>query len=357
MSSTSPVQIYSEFQNLEEVIVGRAYPAEAFDFHQDLELREGLSRILSETEEDILTLVALLEKRGIKVRRPEMLLSLSEEGKPRKFKLGRFDFTFPNHPLMPRDTTLVAGQDLIQTYTKSHGRYLENWAYYDLFKEYFEQGARWLSMPPPFLEGNPADYRGVEDKKLYFHAANFLKCGRDIFYSQPTGPYWNGKGTASGLDWFRSVLGDRFRLHPAPCAGHLDGKIALIKPGLLVTWDKSFIPEALKSWDAIVVQGKSPFPETFKKIKKQRFYGDFVKQWLAEWIGYVDETVFDVNMFSLSESAVVTNGVNVDVFRELEKHGVEPIPWTFRHQFFWDGAIHCLTLDIRRSGPQEDYFS
>ncbi|MBY0384027.1 hypothetical protein K2X05_02620, partial [bacterium] len=184
------------------------------------------------------------------------------------------------------------------------------------------------------------------------------KCGKDLFYSHPGIDEWKekGKGTPSGIEWLKREIGDGYRLHAAPCAGHLDGKIALLKPGLVIAWDPKHIPEKLKRWDLIQVHSPNPFPEYFQKIKKQRFYKDFVTQWLKEWIGYVDETVFDVNMLSVSEKVVITNGYNKDVFEKLKTFGVEAIPWNFRHQYFWDGAIHCVTLDIRRRGGLEDYF-
>ena len=30
------------------------------------------------------------------------------------------------------------------------------------------------------------------------------------------------------------------------------------------------------------------------------------------------------------------------------------VPW--RHRFFWDGGLHCITLDLVRAGTQQDYF-
>ena len=27
-----------------------------------------------------------------------------------------------------------------------------------------------------------------------------------------------------------------------------------------------------------------------------------------------------------------------------------------RHKFFFDGGIHCITLDLKRKGVQQDYF-
>jgi len=27
-----------------------------------------------------------------------------------------------------------------------------------------------------------------------------------------------------------------------------------------------------------------------------------------------------------------------------------------RHRYFWDGGLHCFTLDLRRKGHRENYF-
>lgn len=354
------LNIHTEFQPLKDVLVGAAHPPKSFDYIADPEHRSGLQRILEETEEDLLALCKIFADLGVNVRRPTRHFPVGENNQPKIYDLGLFRYTFPNHPLMPRDTTVVLGNKLIQTYTKSHGRFSENWAYYEHFMEFFKNGADWISMPPPILDANPPAYAGFDDKMLLFHAANFLKCGKDLFVSQPSVGQWTekGKGTESGLEWFRRVIGPEYRVNMAPAAGHLDGKIALLRPGLLATWGKEYIPEKLKNWDVVVIEDTPPpFPEHFKKIKKQRFYHDFVTQWLNDWIGYVDETIFDVNMLSVSEKLVITNGYNKRVYAAFNSHGVEAIPWNFRHQYFWDGAIHCVTLDLNREGAREDYFS
>ncbi len=28
----------------------------------------------------------------------------------------------------------------------------------------------------------------------------------------------------------------------------------------------------------------------------------------------------------------------------------------WRHRYFWDGGLHCITLDLDREGEREDYF-
>ena len=44
-------------------------------------------------------------------------------------------------------------------------------------------------------------------------------------------------------------------------------------------------------------------------------------------------------------------------FDHFKKHKVEPIIFNFRHRYFWDGGIHCITQDLYREGKQEDYFA
>ena len=66
--------------------------------------------------------------------------------------------------------------------------------------------------------------------------------------------------------------------------------------------------------------------------------------------------MFDVNVLSISEDKVICTGFFKEVFVKLEKNGVKPIYWKFRHKYFWDGGVHCLTSDVRRKGKQENYF-
>jgi hypothetical protein len=53
----------------------------------------------------------------------------------------------------------------------------------------------------------------------------------------------------------------------------------------------------------------------------------------------------------------VSNPNNEQVNAFLKKHHVEPVYVPWRHRFFWDGGLHCITLDLQRKGTQQDYFS
>jgi len=346
------VKCYSEFQPLEEVIVGNTYAPDCFDSSDKFskEAKDLLKRVFTETAEDLEVLVDILKKEGVIVKRPKAM-----QDPLAKYDMGEFDIEYANQPLQPRDILGFYGNKIIEAYTKDRTRYFENWCSRDILKEYYLGGAEWISMPPPQL--NKKTYQDYyKNSEILFHNANLIKCGKDIFHSQShqKDPI-KGKGTEQGLEWYKQQLPE-FRFNEVPVGGHVDGKIALIKPGLLVTWKKEWIPEKLKSWDCIITESGTKFPKEFKETRKEHFYKDYIEKWLSHWIGYVDETVFDVNMLSISEDKVVCTGTDKEVFAQLEKHGVTPIYWKFRHQYFWDGGVHCLTADVRRKGEQEDYF-
>ena len=50
------------------------------------------------------------------------------------------------------------------------------------------------------------------------------------------------------------------------------------------------------------------------------------------------------------------NNYNEKVFRAFERYGVTPHVVNFRHRYFWDGGLHCITLDLNRKGKQQDCF-
>jgi hypothetical protein len=83
---------------------------------------------------------------------------------------------------------------------------------------------------------------------------------------------------------------------------------------------------------------------------------NYVETWLRDWVGYVEETVFEINMLSLDDGHVVVNNYNKEVFDFLKKHRIEPIICSQRHRWFWDGGVHCITQDLERAGGMDDYF-
>ena len=138
---------------------------------------------------------------------------------------------------------------------------------------------------------------------------------------------------------------------------------------LLTTQDIGHYAESFPGWDKIFLPESNlnqvrPFLD-IKKHNEGKWwmpgeednaeFTDFVETWLDDWVGFVEETVFDVNMLSIDQNTIICNNYNKEVFDYFKKHKVEPIIFNFRHRFFWDGGIHCITQDLYREGKLEDY--
>lgn len=75
---------------------------------------------------------------------------------------------------------------------------------------------------------------------------------------------------------------------------------------------------------------------------------NWVDEYLSHWVGYCDETLFDINVSIVDENNVIAIGQNSLVYDKLESIGVKVHQVPFRHRFFWDGGIHCITNDLVR---------
>jgi hypothetical protein len=337
------VNSYTSWQPLEEVIVGRAYPADYFDFIADAQVRCQLQQILNETEEDLDRLAALIQQHGATVHRANL---------PDRDRFVWFQTEgggAPLPPLTPRDWQITLGEKLLRV----------------------------LAMPE--LDAICAQYgdavinphRDQWDEDCILNGASascIVRVGRDIFFDNSD--FLRPEQTR----WIvENVLDDRYRVHEAVTDGHGDAVFAILKPGVILSskhdvnlnFERDFPGwEVCKVWDPTIwaamevgkfkyesspgawyVQGQTPTPE----------FTDFVNTYLTQWTGFVAETVFDVNCLVLDEQHVIFSNYNRDVFDFCRRHKIEPIISELRHSYFWDGGISCCTQDIRRRGSLETY--
>lgn len=342
--------IWTEWDKLTEVIVGSTYDVNSLSQFDDNEFVDGMSKILEETEEDFKKLSNIFTSAGVKVHRPKNLEMNSEQTR-------NWQSQFPYPAICPRDFHIVYGDKILKTYGGDCNRYTEGDYFLDIMLEKFQEGRNYVSMPSPILQSQYQHYETM-DPQILFHSACVLKCGDAVFYSPPfkdkNDRSFDARGTQAGLEWVRRNLPENTRMIELPEMGHADGNIALIKPGLLLTWHKENIPEELKDWDYIILEPWD-LPEWFHELRIQHFYKDKVQGWLSHWIGYVDETVFDLNVVSIDENTVISNGYDKRIADKLKEHNVEMIPFDFRHKYFWDSGLHCVTLDLSRNGERETY--
>ena len=200
----------------------------------------------------------------------------------------------------------------------------------------------------------------------YINTASMIRVGKDLFFSL------NNIVSKLNEDNFMKKwqkLFPDYRIHPVSIPGHSDGTMCAVKPGLIVALKNAeTYAETFPEWEVIYLEGESwnkvrPFLDKKKRTKGRYwvadaddFFYDFVNEWMDDWVTYVEETVFDVNMLVIDEKNVICNNVNKKVFDAFERHGITPHIVNFRHRYFWDGGLHCITSDIHRDGERKDYF-
>ena len=340
----SKVSSYTSWQPLEEVIVGRAYTPDYFDFIEDATVRDQLAHILQETNEDLDNLQRICETYGAIVKRPGLI------DKDYFQKLQTKDHGAPLPPLTPRDWQISLGNKLLRVLKVA-----------ELDKICEEYGDAVIN-PHGDMPWNPdCILNGAS-------ASCIVRCGTDVFfdnsdYLMPEQSKWIQE----------NCLDSRYRYHEAITDGHGDAVFAILKPGVLLSskWDDQLdLDSDFPGWDVSKLECSTIWHAmAVGKFKEENFNGawyvqgqtptqeftKFVNTYLKEWVGYVSDTVFDVNCLVLDEENVIFSAYNKQVFDYCEKHRINPIISELRHSYFWDGGVSCCTQDIRRKGNLETY--
>lgn len=342
------INSYTSWQPLEEVIVGRAYTPDYFDFIDKPQVRNQLQQILAETDEDLDALSKTIEQYGARVQRP----ALPDKHNFQQQQINENGAPLP--PLTPRDWQITLGNKLL--------RVLPMQELDAVCAEYEQQ--------QPGSVINPHGHKGWDENCVLngASASCIVRVGRDVFFDNSD--FLKPEQTRWIVD---NVLGTEYRIHEAVTDGHGDAVFAILKPGVLLSskhdmnldlakdfpgWD------VCKIWDSSIwaamevgkfkyeqspgawyVQGQTPTPE----------FTDFVNTYLTKWTGFVAETVFDVNCLVLDEENVIFSAYNKPVFDYCKQHRINPIISELRHSYFWDGGISCCTQDICRRGGLETY--
>ncbi|MEN8260588.1 MAG: amidinotransferase [Pseudomonadota bacterium] len=358
-----PVNSHNEWDPLEEVIVGRLEGATIPPGHVPITARVPRALgwfvkflaggmhypkpLVEAAQQQLDGFIHLLEGEGVAVRRPDK----------RDFKRRFATPDWRSHGFCsacPRDGFLVIGNEIIETPMSWRCRYFEAFPYRSLFKEYFAAGARWTAAPKPQLldslynpeyqipqPGEPLRYV-INDTEPVFDAADFLRCGRDIFYQI------SNVTNQSGVAWLVRHLGDRYRFHrlETRCRDplHIDSTFMLLAPGKLLAnpefIDVDRLPPMFKSWDCIV----APEPDPYADSELMARFFSMCSKWIS------------LNVLMLDEKRVIVDKSQRSLIKVLATHGLEPIPCAFTKYLPFGGAFHCATLDIRRRGELNSYF-
>jgi len=329
-----PIKGYASFHPLKHCWIGSGFRTEWFedlDIAKNDKIMSPLKRIAEETEEDYQTLEKILKEAGVQTYR-----SFLDVDKVKSLK------NINRPPVNPRDHFAVIGEKIYAVGGNSAG-------YANVLKQIDRKN---ILIEP-----------GISS---IVSTATICRVGKDLWWdiidntSQSVMEKYKERWTNEG-----------FRVHISNRGYHSDGSFCVVRPGCIVSlrniqnyetefpgWDVLYLPD--QSWSKV-----SPFLKIKEKVGGRWWLKgeehndqliDFVNTWLSDWVGFVEETVFDVNMLSIDENTIICNNYNKEVFDHFKKHRVEPIVFNFRHRYFWDGGIHCITQDLYREGKMEDYF-
>ena len=376
-------------------MLGNNYTPEFFNGIPD-KAGDPLKRICNETLEDLEGFKSILEDFGVDVIQPQMDRSERFLDNPKAYNRG---------PLQPRDYQLVLGnkcfvhkgrdhksiedklneyspvlypQDLVKPYYASeknynnikgsdfptYNQFLENRTNKDYFLDFV-----WKEL---LDYSDPYEFKSTSSRA--FMIGKRLYVGIDVLQDN----YPLDKDQIDIDEYEKNFLDrelpefEKFDVHVIPLEGHSDGNFHPIKPGAILSlydvqnysqtfpqWDVCYLPDqgwsTMESFYTLKMKNKGKWWLAGEEDNDEFTY--FVETWLQDWVGYVEETVFDVNVLVLDEHHVcVSQRDNKIVNTFLKKHKMEPVYVPWRHRYFWDGGLHCITLDLYREGIQKDYF-
>jgi len=395
--------IWNKWDKLQTVMLGECYSPEFFSDIKNTKVRSALQRIADETQKDLEGFHSVLKDFGCTVLRPKLdsndsIMNYTDHD-------GKLTL-IPRSPLQPRDCQLVIGDSLFYTgqdhpgIKQSLDNYNKNFKYIDaplseqsfighkgddapdwpLYKDYLE---RFCNNQP--LSDKPNIHNELvnihnEEPTMHFAipAPSITVVGQDLYidvYEVIHFKVQNEMHRRLLVDYYIKHFANmfpNFRINLLTIGGHSDGCFHTIKPhAILSLYEIQTYENTFPDWDICYLQNQSwNAVAPFLKIKKQNQgkwwvpgeeenteFTNFVETWLQDWVGYVEETVFDVNVLVLDEHHVcVSQPDNEIVNAFLKKHNMEPVYVPWRHRYFWDGGLHCITLDLVREGSQKDYF-
>ena len=389
------VNSWTHWQPLKQIVLGNCFEPEFFEDVKDTKLRDSLQRIIHETKEDLNGIKKTLEDLGVEVIQVDSKWADSCQINPYK-SFGEFielskqkSITNILRPMIaPRDIYITLGDEFFLLGGQYNSQIPKNGKHpLDMFETNLELVKdMWANMDTKLGPASPTEVKNGmwEDQNsfdfnLEYDPINFKKYVKSTYSFDAPAITRIGdiilvdeKDVNGFWDWYCKVKPDhKHKKIKVAIGGHNDGSMCLPKPGLVIStnWvDKSLFNETLPGWDNLVIEHPNNFVEQypqFRELKNKSWFVDgemgnktftnFVDTYLKDWCGNMEESIFEVNMLSVDEKTILSLNYQKDVHNKLKSVNIEPIYTRFRHRNFWDGGLHCLTVDTYREGGCETY--
>lgn len=345
------ISSWTGFDPLQEVWLGDVYPAHFYD-HLPADIRQVFRVITEWTQQDLHVIQQFLTDRGVTVRRP------SYTDNPQDYVK---DGGLVKPAICPRDDFLVYGPKLVIPHAleQQWQSNPESFPWHQALDDYRAAGAEIVVNRSPLNMGGASTIRLGRDFYLdcvysrQYHHWDQAQC-QQIFQQQVV-PVW-----------------PESRCHYIDNGGHVDACFSVLAPGLILATEyfdsyDTFFP----GWHRIMLsqpefkQHQGSYTAGFGHNSRWHLPGcelptsfnDHVIRYASDWIGNYRETYFEVNCLMLDPNNVMILGHNAAVNEQLTAYGIKVHEMPFRCRTFWDGGLHCLTLDVRRHGHSRDFFA
>jgi len=381
--------VYQHWDPLNVCIVGRTYPPEFYSWITNTQTRTTFEKLAEETEEDYQNLINLLNNKfNVCVMRPEFPEDMNElfiDGKwvqpptaPRDYFIMIGDkFWVPRVPNGSHAWSVFYRQNK-RSWWRDYVRpsdFYESWPLYaNEIREKFERFQQFdqnhldtkLNFYTHIFDDIKGNGNSIEYTELDFINGCFVsRIGKDLMFATQT--FHDDKNAL--LNQVNEYFPDTNN-KIVNAGGHGDAVYCPVTPGLIISLhDIPTYKDTFPDWEVVYLPDSNyahmrEFEFSMKRNKGRWFFPGFEKDpnminmvdhYFDEWVGEVHETVFDVNMLVVDQKNVIVSAHNDQVEEACARHGVEVHVSPFRHKYFWDAGIHCITNDLDRTGTPEKF--
>ena len=360
--------MYSVFQHwdpLKVCVIGTSYPPEFYSWIQDANTRQRFEQLAEETEQDYQALIDLLQGRfGIRVLRPQLPQDLSQL---------KVNDRWIAPPVAPRDFFIMIHDQLWIPAIPNRAHAKRAFAKQtELTPAEFEIQDLLEHQTKLTCYGNIFDHVKAQGNKVCYTELDVVsgcfvsRIGQDLYFATQSYDEDQSLLLAQVNQAFPNT---RNRIVNA--GGHGDATYCPVAPGLIISLrDVPTYSNTFPGWEVVYLP-PSNYAETAQfrasmKMNRGRwnipgFERDpnlvhMVDHYFDSWVGNASETVFDVNILVIDQKNIVVTSHNYKVEQACARHGIEVHVVPFRHRYFWDAGVHCITNDLNRAGTLQNYF-
>lgn len=328
------ISSHTGFQPLKEVWLGDCYPASWYD-QFDSSTRDVFYQITELTKHDLARFEKKLQELGVKTHRPNF---------QRRDDYCDYQGRLCKPPITPRDWAMVLGDTLYVI-----PQYEQSFTGFDMVIDDY----RLHNQKVQVLD------RSEPDPMCFLPFPSTVRVGKDLFVDfHDNGP------NSQHVHQVCQMFAQQYRVHVSHTGDHHDGVFCPVAPGqIFSTHYRKAYGQTFPDWQVFWLEDT-----TRHRIYNGRngrwwvdgidlqVHNESILKYASDWIGNFQETVFEVNMLVIDEKNVCCIVEDPAGFRRLEELGITPHVIDFRTRGFWDGGLHCLTVDIHRLGEQPDYW-